>query len=326
MRYAGIPSFSCAPAATPSRRRVGLTAVTVFAAIGAAPAAPASAQSGTGGISITPSAEVQAQSMVVRKISCFRGCSSIDAVKAGALLRFQGPMLTKGKRVVYLGGAGTQDDVLAKLRVQKVRGTKVAMAALPKRATSGPVAIEIADGVRSPASTEAITFPGQAIRIADVAPLTGPGPFFPIRGTFKFGTGTAAFGGGRDHEGQDVFAKCGTPLVAAEAGVVSTNKFHARAGNYLVIDVDGDTHDEMYAHLKAPALPALGTRVEAGTPIGEVGDTGRADGCHLHFEYWDGHWQGVGGAGKPVNPLATLKAWAAAPNGPAAPPAQPASR
>jgi murein DD-endopeptidase MepM/ murein hydrolase activator NlpD len=324
MRYAGIPSFSCAPAAKSRRRSVFVAVVASTCLTSLAPQS-AAAQPG-GGISITPSAEMQAKSMVVRKISCYRGCNTIDAVKAGAVLRFQGPLLTKGKRVVYLGGAGAEDDVLAKLRIHRVGATKVAMAALPKRAKSGPVSIEVSAGVRSAASTEAITFPGQMVRIADVAPLTGPGPFFPIRGAFRFGTGTAAFGGGRNHEGQDVFAKCGTPLVAAEAGVVTTNKFHARAGNYLVIDVDGGTHDEMYAHLKAPALPPLGARVEAGTPIGEVGDTGRADGCHLHFEYWDGNWQGVGGAGKPVDPLATLKAWAAAPNGPATPPAVPASR
>lgn len=248
--------------------------------------------------------------MVVRKITCLRGCTSIDAVKAGATLRFQGPMLTRGKRVVYLGAAGDADDVLAQLHVKKSKGTQEVTATFPKRAHSGPVSIEISSGARSPASVEQLTLPSEAMRIADVAPLTGPGPFFPIRGTFKFGTGAAAFGGGRDHEGQDVFAKCGTPLVAAEAGTVLMNTFHARAGNYLVVDVDGDSHDEMYAHLKAPALPKLGDRVEAGAAIGEVGDTGRADGCHLHFEFWNGHWQGVGGAGTPVDPLPKLREWA----------------
>ena len=53
---------------------------------------------------------------------------------------------------------------------------------------------------------------------------------FPILGKFTFGTGAAAFGGGRGHQGQDVFAACGTPLVAAHGGVVKFAGYHARAG------------------------------------------------------------------------------------------------
>jgi murein DD-endopeptidase MepM/ murein hydrolase activator NlpD len=170
--------------------------------------------------------------------------------------------------------------------------------------------------VRSKASAETITLPVTAanVPVADVTPsVTGAGPFFPILGAYKFGTGTAAFGGARHHQGQDVFAKCGTPLVAAEGGTVVMNAFQSKAGNYLAVAVDGGTHSEAYMHLKAPALPPVGTHVDAGAPIGQVGDTGDADGCHLHFEYWIGHWQGVGGAGTVVDPLPYLKAWAALP-------------
>ena len=313
MQYAGPSSASRPDVALPRRLPLGVSAGAFMVLVSAALAPPLAFAESGGGISVTPSVQTQAQKMVVRRISCLRGCSSIDAVKVGATLRFQGPMLTRGRRVVYLGAVGDGDDVLAQLRVKRSGGTKIATATFPKRAHSGPVAIEIKAGARSPASSEQLTLPGEAVRIADLTPLSGAGPFFPIRGKYKFGTGTAAFGGGRDHEGQDVFAKCGTPLVAAEGGVVMTNKSHPRAGNYLVIDVDGDDHDEMYAHLKAPALPELGERVAAGAPIGEVGDTGRASGCHLHFEYWNGHWQGVGGSGHPIDPLPKLREWAAGP-------------
>ena len=44
--------------------------------------------------------------------------------------------------------------------------------------------------------------------------------------------------------------------------------------------------DYAYMHLRDPALPAEGERVRTGQLIGYVGDTGRADGCHLHFEEW----------------------------------------
>ncbi len=254
--------------------------------------------------------------MVVRKISCLKGCASIDNAAAGSTLRFQGPSLAKGKRVVYLGGAGPDDDVLAKVRIVKSGSGKLITALLPKRAKTGPVAFELKPGARSKASEDKVVLPTP---VAALAPLPGNGPFFPIRGSYKFGTGAAAFGGGRGHQGQDVFAKCGTPLVAAEGGKVLYREFQARAGNYVVIDVAGADRDEAYMHLRTPAVVEKGADVAAGQQIGEVGDTGRADGCHLHFELWNGAWQGLGGAaGSPIDPLPTLKAWAA---GPAAEPA-----
>lgn len=245
--------------------------------------------------------------MIVRKITCVSGCSTIAAAQPGATLRFQGPKLNKGKRVVYLGGAGAADDVLAKLTVKRQGRERIVTAVVPKRAASGPVSIEIAEGARSPASAASVTLP---VPVKPIAAIEGNGPFFPVRGKYKFGTGTAAFGGGRDHQGHDVFADCGTPLVAAEGGEVVKKAFHARAGNYVVIQVKGADRAEAYMHLTAPALVDEGDDVVAGTQIGAVGDTGRADGCHLHFELWIGHWQGVGGPGHVIDPLPTLKEWA----------------
>jgi hypothetical protein len=319
MRSAGSPlssrplTASRTLVARPSALRVAAAVAIGTAATAAGPVSGARAAESGGGVGLSPTAKSKAGTMLIRKITCLRGCTTIEQTEPGATLRFQGPMLTAGKRVVYLGGAGSEDDVMAHLSVKKSGKDKVATALVPKKAHSGPVAIEVAAGVRSKASTQSITMPPEPKTITIAAPLDGQGPFFPIRGDYKFGTGTAAFGGGRDHEGQDVFAKCGTPLVAAESGKVLMNTFQARAGNYVVIDVVGDTHDEAYMHLRDPALPKVGDDVVAGTQIGFVGDTGRADGCHLHFELWDGHWQGVGGAGTAVDPLPTLKQWAAGP-------------
>lgn len=133
---------------------------------------------------------------------------------------------------------------------------------------------------------------------------------FPVRGRHTYGEGAARFGAGRGgyaHEGQDVFAACGTPLVAARGGVVRFKATHARAGNYLVIDGDGTDQDYAYMHLQAPALVDKGDHVVTGQRIGNVGDTGRASGCHLHFELWTapGWYEG----GKPIDPLGALRQW-----------------
>ncbi len=133
---------------------------------------------------------------------------------------------------------------------------------------------------------------------------------FPIRGKHSYGEGAARFGSGRaghSHEGQDVFAACGTPLVAARGGVVKFRQYHGAAGNYLVIDGDGTGQDMAYMHLRDPALPAKGDRVETGELIGYVGDTGDAHGCHLHFELWSSPGWYTGGIA--IDPLAALKSW-----------------
>lgn len=285
-----------------------MPAACLCAASGAAGLPAAAAGASGGGTTITLSPTAQARQLVVRKISCVSVCSSISSAKAGATLRFQGPRLNQGKRVVYLGGAGTEDDVKAQLRIRRAKGQRIVTALLPKRAKSGPVAIEVAEGARSKASDAKVLLEDATVPVSLTTPLTGPGPFFPIVGKWQYGTGAATFGGGRDHQGFDVFAKCGTPLVAALAGKVKFKASHARAGNYFVYDT-GD-YDLAYMHLAAPAAVKVGDELAAGQPVGLVGDTGRASGCHLHLELWKGNWQGVGGgSGTPIDPLPTLKMW-----------------
>jgi murein DD-endopeptidase MepM/ murein hydrolase activator NlpD len=123
---------------------------------------------------------------------------------------------------------------------------------------------------------------------------------FPVRGAHQYWDG---FGAGRGHDGADVGARCGTPLVAAQAGRVRFAKYHARAGNYLVIDVRESIYDIAYMHLTEPATLAPGQSVAAGQPVGTVGDTGNASGCHLHFELWEGAYYG---GGAPIDPMPYL--------------------
>jgi murein DD-endopeptidase MepM/ murein hydrolase activator NlpD len=133
---------------------------------------------------------------------------------------------------------------------------------------------------------------------------------FPVRGAHDFGGAGARFGSGRaghSHQGHDVFAKCGTRMVAARGGRVKFKQYHSAAGNYIVIDGDGTHVDYAYMHLDQPSPFSAGDRVYTGQTIGAVGDTGNAQGCHLHFELWSapGWYDG----GKPFDPLPSLQAW-----------------
>ncbi|MDQ3728029.1 MAG: M23 family metallopeptidase [Actinomycetota bacterium] len=108
---------------------------------------------------------------------------------------------------------------------------------------------------------------------------------FPLPSKHTYGDG---FGAGRNHQGQDLFAPCGRKLVAVRSGRVQTVATHTSAGNYIVIDGNGTGVDTAYMHLKNKAIPREGSKVRQGEKIGEVGETGNASGCHLHFEKWTG--------------------------------------
>jgi murein DD-endopeptidase MepM/ murein hydrolase activator NlpD len=133
---------------------------------------------------------------------------------------------------------------------------------------------------------------------------------FPILGSHEYGMSAGRFGAARSghtHEGQDVMAACGTPLVAARGGIVQYSGYQGAAGNYVVIDGRGTGNDFMYAHLAEPSPLATGDTVRTGQPIGIVGETGDAQGCHLHFEMWGapGWYEG----GSPFDPLPYLEKW-----------------
>jgi murein DD-endopeptidase MepM/ murein hydrolase activator NlpD len=145
---------------------------------------------------------------------------------------------------------------------------------------------------------------------ATVGAFSFVGAIFPARGRHDYGDEANSFGAGRAghiHQGQDVLAKCGTPLVAAVGGVVRTRARQANAGNYVVIDDPITKQSYVYAHLRQPAFVRHGMRVTAGEPIGVVGQTGDATTCHLHFELWTA--PGWYAGGEPIDPLPTLKQW-----------------
>lgn len=146
---------------------------------------------------------------------------------------------------------------------------------------------------------------------ANPAPATAGTHRFPIQGAYSWGGSDGRFGAprsGHSHQGQDLAAAEGTPLVAVATGTISWRQYQAGgAGYYLVLDADGESLNYAYMHLQEGSLlVAKGDRVTAGQRIAGVGNTGASYGAHLHFEAWDGPWQA---GGRAVDPWPLLKSW-----------------
>lgn len=83
------------------------------------------------------------------------------------------------------------------------------------------------------------------------------------------------------HNGIDMAAPNGSPILAAYDGSVVAADYNASMGNYIMID-HGDGLYTVYMHCSALYVSA-GTYVTKGQNIAAVGSTGRSTGPHLHF-------------------------------------------
>ena len=147
---------------------------------------------------------------------------------------------------------------------------------------------------------------GAAIAGRGVVRRPQPELVFPVEAAPDYGAGDAGFGAGRSghlHEGQDLFAPAGTPLVAAREGVVVETGDDGGRGNYIAIYTAERRQTYVYMHMQRPARLRPGSRVAAGDPVGRVGCTGSCWGDHLHFEVRLGR----GPQARPVDPLPLLK-------------------
>jgi murein DD-endopeptidase MepM/ murein hydrolase activator NlpD len=174
-----------------------------------------------------------------------------------------------------------------------------ALASLVAVAAPAPAAAE-------PASLgDAFEALARTVAAVEVAPPE-PAEWFPVRGVVDFGEYDARFGawrGGRRHEGQDVFADAGTPLVAVrDARVVETGDDGGR-GNYVAIWSPEVDRTFVYLHMRAPTPLAVGDAVDGGARVGALGCTGSCWGDHLHLEMRTGR----GTTGRPLDPLPLLR-------------------
>ncbi|AUM74392.1 DUF5930 domain-containing protein [Paracoccus jeotgali] len=127
---------------------------------------------------------------------------------------------------------------------------------------------------------------------ADKLPLD-----MPVKSAFRY---TSGFGQrwGRAHQGVDLAAPVGTPIVAPGEGVVTFAGWQRGYGNLIKIEHALGT-ETRYGHLSKIRVK-VGQKVSRGALIGDMGNTGRSTGPHLHYE--------VRVNGAAVNPMKFIKA------------------
>jgi murein DD-endopeptidase MepM/ murein hydrolase activator NlpD len=206
---------------------------------------------------------------------------------------------SNGKRVASWGPSLVDSGAVGSVTWNGASGASSSGVAAEGRYTFKVMVSSVGGGVRA-ASTEpdaVSTF----MFLPDV---------FPVAGKHHFNLGAGRFGAqraGHTHQGQDIMANCGVPIVAARGGTIEKVAVDVNAGNYVVIDPAGTGVDMFYAHLREPSPLAEGSAVLSGQQIGVVGRTGDATACHLHFEEWTapGWYKG----GHPFDPLPDLRQW-----------------
>jgi murein DD-endopeptidase MepM/ murein hydrolase activator NlpD len=125
----------------------------------------------------------------------------------------------------------------------------------------------------------------------------------PVRGAFRF---TSGFGNRRDpktgrtrmHEGLDFAGAHGTAIHSTADGVVTHAGWQGGYGRLVKIRHEFGI-ETRYAHLSNIRVE-VGQRVSRGERIGDMGNSGRSTGTHLHYE--------VRISGRPVNPMTYIKA------------------
>jgi biotin carboxyl carrier protein len=143
-----------------------------------------------------------------------------------------------------------------------------------------------------------------------VAPPVAPGTdgVFPVAGPHTYGDGIGAARKGHTHEGVDLNAAEGTPVVAPVAGTILKTDYQSGGAGHYVVQNAADGRAFFFAHCQSGSIAVSGGQaVAAGQMLCRVGQTGSATGPHLHFEIWVGGWRVPGGSF--VDPLPQLRSW-----------------
>ena len=224
-----------------------------------------------------------------------------SAATLGVILRLTGTVTSRTLPVTSRTASGTV--VITKTRM--VGGKRVAMGAVRVRVSRGsyvyrfkPTALgnwrfvaRYSGGISGDATFKASVSAPKTVPVSN-------GMFFPVRGHVSWSDGFGAPRSGHTHQGQDLAAANGTPVVASVSGYISS-KTGSSAGKWITLR--GTRYTMWYMHLSRFAVTK--GYVKAGQVIGYVGCTGNPGpgNYHLHFEIHPG-------GGSAVNPRSYLLA------------------
>jgi murein DD-endopeptidase MepM/ murein hydrolase activator NlpD len=120
-------------------------------------------------------------------------------------------------------------------------------------------------------------------RTGDKPTLAAPLENLSVASTFGYRVNPLGGYAPELHTGIDYAGACGTPVKAADKGVVVDAGWHAYGGGQRIVIDHGDGLKSTYNHLSSIGV-STGQTIAGGAQIGAVGSTGNSTGCHLHFE------------------------------------------
>ncbi len=175
----------------------------------------------------------------------------------------------QGSSVIMQDGEYGTDRITAD--VSYVNGIEVRRKVTNRVTVEEPTSKIVANGTKPPP-------PNAAISTVEVGKMLWPvGGNGGLISELPYG-----YGGYPGHQGLDIAASYGTPIYAADNGVVTLARWYSDYGNCVMIEHDNGIVT-VYAHASYIHVYE-GQRVTQGEAIADVGSTGRSTGNHLHFE------------------------------------------
>jgi murein DD-endopeptidase MepM/ murein hydrolase activator NlpD len=203
-------------------------------------------------------------------------------------------VLREGAEWVALVGIPLAEPAGAKLALRVQRGASTASLQVQVGAKAYAVQkLKVAPGQVDLSQEDLARYERERAHLARVlatfteAPPASLAMLQPVPGRRSSSFGLRRYFNGQSrspHNGMDIAAAAGTPVVAATAGRVLDAGDYFFPGRSVVLD-HGQGLLTLYAHLSEIGA-AVGQAVVAGEPIGKVGATGRVTGPHLHFSVY----------------------------------------